>query len=71
VDFVDEPLPGKKLAILGDCQECPAAILKLAMNSDVLVHEATLENAFLNKALSRGHSTPSEYTDLDRAWAND
>jgi ribonuclease Z len=58
-DFVDEPLPGKKLTILGDCQECPEPILRLAQNSDVLVHEATLENAFVEKALARGHSTPS------------
>ncbi len=51
--------PGKKITILGDCYECPADMLNLAQNSDVLIHEATLENSFKEKAVSNGHSTPS------------
>ena len=39
-------------------------MLKLAMNSDVLVHEATLENAFEEKAVGNGHSTPSKVFDF-------
>lgn len=32
---------------------------ELAKNSDVLIHESTLEDAFQQKAISNGHSTPS------------
>ena len=45
---------------MGDCYECSPAIIELAKNSDVLVHEATLEDAFKAKAISNGHSTPSK-----------
>jgi len=30
-----------------------------AKNSDVLIHESTLEDAFQQKAISNGHSSPS------------
>ncbi len=33
-------------------------MIQLARQSDVLVHEATLENAFEEKAVGNGHSTP-------------
>ncbi|NUF27056.1 ribonuclease Z [Gilliamella sp. ESL0254] len=47
---------GKKLAILGDTIPCQASI-ELANDVDLLVHEATQENALKDKALERGHST--------------
>ncbi len=57
--FIGPTRPGKKITILGDCFECSESMIKLAQNSDVLIHEATLENAFKEKAISNGHSTPS------------
>ena len=47
---------GKKLAILGDTIPCQASI-NLAENVDLLVHEATQEQALEAKAIERGHST--------------
>lgn len=52
------------MTILGDCSECPKGIIDLAKNSDLLVHEATLENEFVEKAASYGHSTPSIAADV-------
>lgn len=61
LEFVGPSRPGKKITILGDCQDCSAEMLNIAKSSDVLVHECTLEDAFHEKAISRGHSTPSWY----------
>jgi ribonuclease BN (tRNA processing enzyme) len=34
-------------------------LINISKMSDVLVHECTLEDAYVEKALARGHSTPS------------
>lgn len=54
---------GKKLAIFGDTAPCPAA-LELAQGVDLLVHEATLEQAMEEKANSRGHSSTRQAAQL-------
>ena len=55
---------GRVVVVLGDCCHpggaCDAATLRLAADADVLVHEATLDDAFAALALERGHSTPSD-----------
>ena len=55
---------GRVVVVLGDCCHpggaCDAATLRLAAGADVLVHEATLDDAFAALALERGHSTPSD-----------
>ncbi|MWN05705.1 ribonuclease Z [Gilliamella sp. Pas-s95] len=56
VDYQSKVKKGKKLAILGDTIPCQASI-ELANDVDLLVHEATQENALKDKALERGHST--------------
>lgn len=49
---------GRKLTVLGDTSD-PYAVTALARDSDVLLHEATLEDRMQAMAVSRGHSTPS------------
>ncbi|XP_049797637.1 zinc phosphodiesterase ELAC protein 1-like isoform X2 [Schistocerca nitens] len=49
---------GRKVTIVGDT--CDASRMKkIAQNSDIVVHEATLEEALRDKALENGHSTPA------------
>ncbi|MDF7667697.1 ribonuclease Z [Orbaceae bacterium ESL0727] len=55
-DYLGQQKPGKKLAILGDTTPCEASVV-LAKDVDILVHEATQEDALADKAFVRGHST--------------
>ncbi|SFN35643.1 ribonuclease Z [Xenorhabdus japonica] len=64
-DYLGTPIRGKSLAIFGDTGPTPEA-LKLAANVDVMVHEATLEDAFAAKANERGHSTTKQAATLAR-----
>lgn len=58
-DVLGSPLPGRKVVILGDtCQS--GQISNMAINADVLVHEATNENAHQEKCVENGHSTPGD-----------
>lgn len=55
-DYLETIRIGKKIAILGDTIPCQASI-DLAQDVDLLIHEATQEQALEEKALERGHST--------------
>ncbi|MCX8682194.1 ribonuclease Z [Gilliamella sp. B2889] len=55
-DYLETIRKGKKIAILGDTIPCLASI-DLAQGVDLLIHEATQEQALEEKALERGHST--------------
>lgn len=60
-DVLGAPFPGRKVVILGDT--CDSQQLQnLAMNADVVVHEATNENAHQERCIENGHSTPSKRT---------
>lgn len=56
-DVLSPPQAGQKIIILGDtCNS--EQITNLAMNADVLIHEATNENSHQEKCKENGHSTP-------------
>lgn len=57
--FIGPPKPGKKMTLLGDCCDVSDHLIRLGRASDVLVHEATMEDELREKAIDYGHSTPS------------
>ncbi|KAK9504727.1 hypothetical protein O3M35_010993 [Rhynocoris fuscipes] len=57
-DVVGEPKPGRILTILGDTCNSDRMI-HIARGSDLLIHEATLEDGLQEMALEKQHSTPS------------
>ncbi|MDG3135658.1 ribonuclease Z [Streptococcus suis] len=58
-DYISPPRPGKVVAILGDTRKCHASV-RLAVNADVLVHEATYGKGDEKIARKHGHSTNME-----------
>ncbi|XP_053556382.1 zinc phosphodiesterase ELAC protein 1 [Bombina bombina] len=58
-DVLEDPLPGRKICILGDCSGIVAEeSVKLCYEADLLIHEATLDDEQIDKAKEHGHSTP-------------
>ncbi|MBF0786570.1 MULTISPECIES: ribonuclease Z [unclassified Streptococcus] len=55
-DYVSQPRPGKIVTILGDTRKCHASV-RLGINADVLVHEATYGKGDEDIARKHGHST--------------
>ncbi|HEM2793414.1 TPA: ribonuclease Z [Streptococcus suis] len=58
-DYISPPRPGKVVTILGDTRKCYASV-RLAINADVLVHEATYGKGDEKIARKHGHSTNME-----------
>ncbi|XP_059477389.1 zinc phosphodiesterase ELAC protein 1-like [Neocloeon triangulifer] len=56
-EVLGPPKKGRKITIMGDTCNSDKMI-QIAMDSDALVHEATLENSMVENALEKGHSTP-------------
>ena len=49
--------PGRKIVYSGDTKSS-AALVELAKNADLLIHECTFDNEFEERANEDGHSTP-------------
>ena len=50
---------GWKLTFSGDTRPCEE-LVKLGMNSDLLIHEATMEDGWEDEANAKRHSTTSQ-----------
>lgn len=55
-EIVGHPRPGDSFAYVTDTEYCPNAV-KLAMNTNILFHEATFSSQLADKAKETGHST--------------
>lgn len=55
-EIVGHPRPGDSFAYITDTEYCPNAV-KLAVNTNILYHEATFGNQLADKAKETGHST--------------
>jgi len=62
------PRPGRKIVYSGDTRPC-GAVEKLALNADLLIHDCTLDDELVEKALEQGHSTPSQVASIARKVA--
>ncbi|NXW86366.1 RNZ1 protein, partial [Alopecoenas beccarii] len=59
LDVLENPIPGRKICILGDCSGVVGdAAAKLCWEADVLIHEATLDDTQEEKTREHSHSTP-------------
>lgn len=58
-EFIGPSYPGRIVTILGDTQPCEFS-LKLAVNADVLVHEATFAEQKKDLAVAYDHSTAKD-----------
>ncbi len=59
MDIVGHPRPGDSFAYITDTKYCPNSV-KLGMNTNVLMHEATFSENLEDKAEETGHSTAKD-----------
>lgn len=59
IDIVGHPRPGDSFAYITDTKYCPNSV-RLALNTNVLFHEATFSESLKDKAEETGHSTAKD-----------
>ncbi|XP_046355580.1 zinc phosphodiesterase ELAC protein 1-like [Haliotis rufescens] len=62
-EVVGPSRPGRHILVMGDTSDS-SEVVKVGRGADVLIHEATLENALWEKCLENGHSTPAMAAEL-------
>jgi ribonuclease Z len=62
-EVVEPPRPGIKIVYSGDTKPC-RAVLRLAKDADLLIHECTFDDSLAEKAEVEWHSTPSGVAEL-------
>lgn len=64
--FVDPPVKGRIVTVLGDTRICKASY-ELALNADVLIHEATFSKGEENLAYEYFHSTTTQAAQIAKS----
>jgi ribonuclease Z len=62
-EVMDEVRPGRKIVITGDTRPTPA-VIELAQNATVLVHDSTFAETEKQRAIETGHSTAREAAEV-------
>jgi ribonuclease Z len=62
-EVMDEARPGRKIVITGDTRPTPA-VIELAHNATVLVHDSTFAETEKQRAIDTGHSTAHEAAEV-------
>jgi ribonuclease Z len=65
-DLVGPPRPGRRIVYTGDTRPI-AATVDMAAGADVLIHEATFDDAEATRARETGHSTATEAAKIARS----
>lgn len=65
-EVMDPPRPGRKVVISGDTRPTPA-VVALARQASVLVHDSTFGESEVERAIETGHSTAREAAEVARA----
>ncbi|XP_010500810.1 PREDICTED: zinc phosphodiesterase ELAC protein 2-like [Camelina sativa] len=63
VNSIGVQIPGWKMVYSGDTRPCPE-IVEASRDATVLIHEATFEDALIEEALAKNHSTTKEAIDM-------
>ncbi|MBN1631595.1 MAG: ribonuclease Z, partial [Thermoleophilia bacterium] len=65
-EVMESSRQGRKVVLTGDTRPCPA-VVELAAQASVLVHDCTFGSSELERALETGHSTAREAAEVGRA----